>query len=86
MSSECEGIQIAQNKIDYLPLLLLATTQQNTGHQIQLDGFNDLNRDLLTDINAHSPLYSINVSRVLSINAGAASIATAIPVCHCSVR
>lgn len=34
----------------------------------------------LTEINAHSPLYSINVSLVLSIKAGAASIATAIPV------
>lgn len=34
----------------------------------------------LTEIKAHSPRYSINVGRVLSINAGAASTAVAKPV------
>lgn len=33
-----------------------------------------------TEIRAHSPLYSVNTGRVASKNAGAASIAVAIPV------
>ena len=53
-------------------------TTKNYVHSLKHPYVHD-SRKAITEINAHSPLYSVKIGRVVLMNAGAANTAVAIP-------
>ena len=74
-----------QKKTKYKTITYRANSRRHHDKELHASQLNDThartpNPNPLTEINAHSPRYSINVGRVASKNAGAARTAVAIPV------